>query len=181
MDRMHESDEQHDRAADKQRGKLAGESAEAEARAYVEVMARDPSTVQEWLGEKGLTYAGLIGICAIMVQPFLVARSLDLSAMICVVAFALAIPLLAALILLNRTEAFSHRFAHSRLVSFGQGVAQLSAFVGVVAGFWHISWIAGAAIVVGALMGIGIHSAGFMSVQKEARRAAAAGDHHDDV
>jgi hypothetical protein len=41
----------------------------------------------------------LIGLY--LVQPFLTAESLDLAAKICVVAFSVAIPLLAALVLLN--------------------------------------------------------------------------------
>jgi transposase len=44
-----------------------------------------------------------------MVQPFLTAGSLDLSARICVVAFAVAIPLLTALVMVNRQEVFRRR------------------------------------------------------------------------
>jgi hypothetical protein len=40
-----------------------------------------------------------------MVQPFLTAPSLDASAKICIVAFAVAIPLIAALVMVNRQEA----------------------------------------------------------------------------
>jgi hypothetical protein len=40
----------------------------------------------------------------LMVQPFLTAASLDLSARICVVAFSVSIPLLAALVLVDRRE-----------------------------------------------------------------------------
>ena len=42
-------------------------------------------------------------------QPFLTAGSLDLSARICVVAFSVAIPLLAGLLVLNRQEIFRGR------------------------------------------------------------------------
>jgi hypothetical protein len=49
--------------------------------------------------------ARLIAIGVAMVHPFLTAASLDLTAKICVVAFSLAIPLLAALVLVNRQEA----------------------------------------------------------------------------
>jgi hypothetical protein len=43
-----------------------------------------------------LIYSGLIVIGVYLVQPFLVAGTLDLSARVCVVAFSVAIPLLAA-------------------------------------------------------------------------------------
>jgi hypothetical protein len=144
-------------------------------------MTQDPRRIQEWLGEKSLTYGGLIGVGVIMVQPFLIAESLDLSAMICVVAFALAIPLLAALVLLNREEAFRRRFAHSRLVTAGQALAQLSAFVGVVAGFWHIHWVAGVVMSVSAVLAMGVHSAGFMNVELEGGPLPGSEHDHDDA
>jgi hypothetical protein len=64
---------------------------------------------EEVLRQNNLIYGGLIAIGAVMVQPFLLAAALDLPARICVVAFAVAIPLLAALALLNRQEGFRPR------------------------------------------------------------------------
>ena len=57
-------------------------------------------------------------------QPFLAVPSLDLAATISVVAFAVAIPLLAALILLNEEEAFRQRPTRSRFVDVGKVIAQ---------------------------------------------------------
>ena len=51
-----------------------------------------------------MIYVGLIGIGVYMVQPFLTAASLDLSAKTCVVAFSVSIPLLAALAIVNLQE-----------------------------------------------------------------------------
>jgi hypothetical protein len=56
----------------------------------------DAEQEQEWLRESDLINSGLIVIGVYMVQPFLTAASLDLSAKICVIAFSVAIPLLAA-------------------------------------------------------------------------------------
>ena len=36
-----------------------------------------------------------------------------------------------------------------------------AAFIGIVAGFWHITWIAGLTFLAAALVAVGIHSAGF--------------------
>jgi hypothetical protein len=44
------------------------------------------------------------------VQPFLTTASLDVSGKICVVAFAVAIPLLAALLLVGQQEFFKRRW-----------------------------------------------------------------------
>lgn len=51
---------------------------------------------QEWLRQLSLIYSGLIVIGVYLVAPFLTAASLDLPAKVCVVAFSVAIPLLAA-------------------------------------------------------------------------------------
>jgi hypothetical protein len=66
-----------------------------------EWLRRDPKQEQEWLRQLSLIYSGLIVIGVYMVQPFLTAASLDLSAKICVVTFSVAIPLLAALVIVN--------------------------------------------------------------------------------
>jgi hypothetical protein len=49
-----------------------------------------------WLRQLSLIYSGLIIIGVYLVAPFLTAASLDLPAKVCVVAFSVAIPLLAA-------------------------------------------------------------------------------------
>jgi hypothetical protein len=67
----------------------------------------DPEQEQEWLRQNNLSYGGLDRIGVVLVQPFPTAASLDLSATICVVAFSVAIPLLAALVLVNRQEVFA--------------------------------------------------------------------------
>jgi hypothetical protein len=54
------------------------------------------------------------------------------------------------------------------LVKVTKPVALASAFVGVVAGFWHITWIAGVAILATAIVAMGVHSAGFWRLEREA-------------
>jgi hypothetical protein len=100
-----------------------------------------------------------------LVQPFLTAAPLDLSAKVCVVAFSVAIPLLAALVVINRQEAFRRRMTRSFLVTIAQVVAQLCAFAGVVAGFWHIMWTAGVAMLAAGLLAVAVHSAGYARLE----------------
>ena len=127
----------------------------------------DPAQEQEWLRESDLINGGLILIGVYMVQPFLTAGSLDLSARICVVAFAVAIPLLGALVLVNRRELSQHRATRSRLVVWARVVAQNLALVGAVAGFWHISWIAGVGMLSGGLMAVSVHAAGYLGLRPD--------------
>jgi hypothetical protein len=178
MDQGATSDREPDRAVVEGVGTSARESAKETARQYVDAMTKDPRQIREWLGEKDLTYGGLIGIGVVMVQPFLGTAPRDLPGIICVVAFALAIPLLAALVLLNRQEAFRSRFARSALVTVGQALGQFSAVVGIIAGFWHIYWLAGAVMLASVFLAMGVHSAGFMSVESELEPLAGAGDTH---
>ncbi|MDF2742892.1 MAG: hypothetical protein K0S88_4268 [Actinomycetia bacterium] len=122
---------------------------------------------QEWLRESDLINGGLIIIGVYMVQPFLTAASLDLPARVCVVAVSVAIPLLAALVLVNRRELSRHRATRSRLVIWTRVVAQNLAFVAVVAGFWHISWIAGVGMLAGGLMAVAVHAAGYLDLRRD--------------
>src|SRR5262245_44205131 len=70
----------------------------------VEKSTREPAQQEEWLRQDRLTYGALMAVSLIMVQPFLTAVSLDLTAQICIIAFSVAIPLLAALVMVNRQE-----------------------------------------------------------------------------
>ena len=62
---------------------------------YRAAWSRQPGVEQEWIRQNNVMYGGLIGIGIVMVQPFLSVSSLDFPAWICVVAFSVAIPLLA--------------------------------------------------------------------------------------
>jgi hypothetical protein len=147
------------------------EQLEAQARQDAEQMEaryrQDPRLVREWLRQTNLIYGGLIGVGVVIVQPFLTATTLDQPATISVVAFALAIPLLAALLMLNEEEAFRRRATRSRFIDIAKAVAQLCAFVGVVAAFWHILWIAGVGILAAAVVGLAVHTVGYSNLMRD--------------
>lgn len=124
--------------------------------------ARTPAQEQEWLREDNLMYGGLIAGGIALVQPLLTTASLDLSARISVVSFSVAIPLLAALLMLGQQATFRHRVAESRVVTIAKAVAQGLAVIGVAAAFWHVEWIAGVGILVSGLVALGVHSVGYM-------------------
>lgn len=127
--------------------------------------ARTAESQHEGLMQQGAIYGGLIGIAVVMVQPFLIATSLDTSATICIVAFSVAIPLLAALVLINRQEVFRGRRTPSVTVVVTQSIAQLAAFTGIVAGFWHITWVAGVGMLVAGFVALLVHSAGWWRLE----------------
>jgi cation transport ATPase len=111
----------------------AAREAEAEARAEAEGMKADVLTggmKEEAIRQVGLIYGGLILIGVYMVKPFLVAPPLDASAEFSVIAFAVAIPFLAAFIMINRQEAFRGRRTTSVTVKVAHAIALLAAFVG---------------------------------------------------
>lgn len=134
-------------------------------REKAESLEKNPELQEEWIRQDYLIYAGLMAVGIVMVQPFLTAESLDRSAIICVVSWSVAIPLLAALLMVNRQETFRRRRTDSRTVTAARPVALLAAGVGLVAGFWHIHWIAGVAVLVSALVATGVHSAGFSRLE----------------
>lgn len=93
------------------------QQAEEDAR-WIQRQTEEPEQQQEWLRQNSVIYGGLIVTGLILVQPFLTATSLDLSAKISVVAFSVAIPMLAGPVLLNKEETFrrrcgpAHRLTH---------------------------------------------------------------------
>jgi hypothetical protein len=150
-----------------------------EAEWLAQHVTQDPELQQEWIRQDNLSYGGLIAIGIVLVQPFVAGASLHTSGMICAVAFAIAIPLLAALVLVNQQETFRRRRTSSRTVAVARATAQGSAFVGVVAGFWHIHWIAGVGVLVSALVAVGVQSAGITRLElgeRPASRAAVAAE-----
>ena len=130
-------------------------------------LRQDPQQEQEWVRQLSLVYSGLIGIGVLMVQPFLTAASLDSSAKISVIAFSVAIPLLAGLVLVNQQEVFRRRMTKSVLVETARVVAQLCAFAGVVAGFWHVHWIAGVGMLAGGLAAVAVQSVGYWRLERD--------------
>jgi hypothetical protein len=154
--------------SEREQARVAAEQARRmaqEVRAKVEA----PGMKQEWLRQDGVIYGGLIGIAVVMVQPFLAATSLDVSAKISIIAFSVAIPLLAGLVMINRLEVFRRRRTPSLTVMVAKPLAQSSAFVGIVAGFWHILWIAGVGFLAAGLVAVGVHSAGYTRLELRGR------------
>ena len=160
-------DPEHERTRRIAREEARRTAEEARARA---AHALSGEMKEEVIRQSGLIYGGLILIGVYMVQPFLVAPSLDASAKVSVIAFAVAIPLLAALVMVNRQEAFRRRRTTSITVNVTHAIAQAAAFVGIVAGFWHITWIAGVTFLAAGLIAVMVHSAGYMRVEEPRER-----------
>ncbi len=134
--------------------------------ARIQQATQEPEQQREWIRQNNLIYGGLIAIGLVLVQPFLTATSLDWSAKVCVIAFAAAIPLLAALVLVNRQEDFRRRVTDSLSVRVTQSIAQVFAFAGVVAGFWHVVWVAGVVVLVSGFAAMMVHSAGYFRLER---------------
>ena len=147
----------------------AAEDAAVEAayrlREDAEEAKSDPAVQQEWIRQSNLIYGGLGAAGLVVVQPFLTTSPLDLTATICVVAFAVSMPLLAALLVLNRQEEFRRQVSRSRLVSVAKAIAEGAAFVGLTAAFWHIAPLAGVVFLLTGFFAVGVHSAGYSKLE----------------
>jgi len=164
-------DPAHDAVALRKAAEQESRRLSQEAERLTQRLTQDPELGEEWLRQEDLTYGGLIAIGIVMVQALL-PYPLDTSAMTCVIAFAVAIPLLAALIMVNRQEQFRRRRTSSRIVAGAKAIAQGAAFLGLVAGFWHLHWIAGVVVLGSSLVAVGVHSAGFTALEWQSARPA---------
>jgi hypothetical protein len=121
-----------------------------------------PAEKRRWAKQNNLMYGGLIAISVVILQGFLSASSLGVSGRISVVAFAVALPLLAVLILLGELHPDDPT---QSTVSYEitKAVAMVGAITGVVAAFWHIDWLAGVALLAAGAAGLGVYGAHFTS------------------
>lgn len=100
---------------------------------------------------------GLLAISLVMLQGFL-SGPLDLAAFVAVLAFALSIPVLTCNLLVNfmRTRRDSRtKAADAEMAFYILGI--FIALVGIVAAFWHMSWIAALAFLCSALFAFAVY------------------------
>lgn len=121
-------------------------------------MKEDWTQKEGWLQQDSLIYGGLIGICVVIMQPFIAATSLDVPFKICIVAFSLAIPMLAVLIMLTQVQSLHHYASYPGYLVIARIVGQVSAFIGVIAAFWHMLWIAGVVVLVSGVVGLALYA-----------------------
>ncbi|MFC9998175.1 hypothetical protein [Nocardia sp. NPDC127526] len=115
-----------------------------------------PDERASWVRQDRLMYGGLIAIGTVIIQPFLTSGSLNATAMIAVISFAIALPHLGVMVLIEDWSASDVYPKMSLLQQIAKSLGLGGSTVGVVAAFWHISWIAGVAMLVS---GIGAGSA----------------------
>lgn len=164
-ERMNEADEAMRIAREaEERARDEAERAKAEADRVTASASTDEGQ-REGVRQSGLIYGGLIGVAVLMVQPFLVAPSLDASATVSIVAFAVAIPLLAGLAMVNWQEGFRGRRSTSLSVTIAQSLGEAAAITGIAAGFWHVTWVAGVTFLAAGLVAALVHSAGWWRVE----------------
>ena len=121
----------------------------------------------EWTQQTTAVFAGLIGIGLIIVQAFLSSGASDTPATISVLAFALAIPLLAALVMLNNAQAGYKYVSYPWYYSLAIMFSEMCAFVGVAAAFWHLSWIAGVLVTISGVFGLALYIAFSARLEKD--------------
>jgi len=136
------------------------------------LLSHTPSIEREWIKQDKIIYAALTGAGLLLVQPFLYeGQAKSLSAMVTVIAFSIAIPILAALLLLNEEESFRKHLSQSRIVAFTRAIGQAAAFVGFIAAFWHVNSVAGICALGASVVGMSAHSAGYMKLYFSKRKA----------
>jgi len=122
-------------------------------------MNRKYEVKHEWTQQALVVYGGLIGIGVVILQAVIPAQSLDLPLQISILSFAIALPFLAIMVLVNHAQA-SYRYAsYPKYLSLAIVLGQGGAFIGVFAAFWHISWMAAAFLVISGIVGLVIYVA----------------------
>ncbi len=100
-----------------------------------------------------LLYGGFIGISLLLLQAFVSLPALDLPLRIALFALAVALPLLAACIVLNNILWIVKYGSRSRWILFIRHISPICAIVGIIAVFWHLSWISGVLFTISGALG----------------------------
>ncbi len=121
-------------------------------------MNRKYEVKPEWTQQALVVYGGLIAVGVVILQALIPAQSLDLPLQISILSFAIALPFLAIMVLVNHAQA-SYRYATypaylSLVILLGQG----GAFIGVFAAFWHISWLAAVFLLISGVVGLAVYA-----------------------
>ncbi len=122
---------------------------------------------EETIRQSNAILAGLIGISVVIVQALIAIKATDPPAVIALLAFAIALPMMGMLVMLNVVLAKFRYASFPGYVTFAYFMGEGGATVGVVAAFWHVSWVAGVLIVVSGLVGLGIYFAYSKQLQKD--------------
>ena len=130
-------------------------------------MTRIYELKEEWAQQTRAIFAGLIGIGVVIVQALIGINATDPPAVIAMLAFAIALPLLGTLVMINVVQAKYKYASYPFYLTFAYIVGQSSAFVGVIAAFWHVSWIAGVLILISSLVGLAIYLAYSKQLEKD--------------
>lgn len=124
-----------------------------------------PEQKAAWVRQDNLTYGGLIAIGTVIIQPFLTAPSLNLTAMIAVISFAIALPHLGVMVLIEDWPSPEGYPTLRLLPSIAKSLGLTFSMIGVSAAFWHISWIAGVVVLasgIGAFIALGYYQSHVM-------------------
>jgi hypothetical protein len=96
----------------------------------------------------------LIAISLVLLQDVLSSPSLDIPLTVTSCAFAIAIPLLSAKLMINFEESKAGYYVPSNRVKFLYWAGMGAAFVGINAAFWHLSWLIGSLFAISSLLAI---------------------------
>ncbi|HEX2646750.1 MAG TPA: hypothetical protein VHO95_05955 [Candidatus Dormibacteraeota bacterium] len=123
----------------------------------------------EWIRTEAVINAGMIVVGIYVVQTLLGTNYADVAARISIVAWAIAIPLLAALGLLNVAQETYRYASYPLYLLVARGLAQGGAAVGIVSAFWHIWMPAGIVLVASAVVALGLYAGYARQLEKDNR------------
>ncbi len=112
---------------------------------------------EEYIRESNAVLAGLIGISVVIVQALITIKATDPATVISILAFAISLPIMAALVMINTFLARYRYASFPGYLTLAYFVGEGGAGVGVVAAFWHLSWIAGVLIMASCLAGFAVY------------------------
>jgi O-antigen/teichoic acid export membrane protein len=120
-------------------------------------MARRYQLPRTAIQESRLLLVGLIGISVVIVQALIVIGPKDPAGVIALFAFAVSLPVLGALAIVDLVFERYRYASFPAYLNVAYFIGENGAAVGVVAAFWHVSWVAGVLVLISGAFGLTVY------------------------
>jgi len=121
----------------------------------------------EWVRTDTLINVGLIVLGVYILQAFISTNAADVAARISVVAWALAIPLLAFLALLSPAQDAFRYASFPPYILVARGLAQGAAVIGLAAAVWHVWMPASLTMIASGLAGFVVYRLYYRRLERD--------------
>ena len=121
----------------------------------------------EWVNQATLINVGFLVLCIYLVSTLIGTGASDIASRIALVAFVIAMPLLAVLTMLTELQRVRRYASYPWYFVMAGGIGQGTAVIGFGAALWHVWFVATIVVLVSGLAGLFLYRAYYRRLEKD--------------